>query len=175
MQGKHIHKGVILAAIVALVMQFPAAAHAQQKPHSPGDKTVYSDAIPDLPLMDGMKEQAPDKDAQDQQQQASGPGDVPLPKSTTAQVQGNDKQVITYYHQKLTDMGWKPTDSTMHTYTRDGKTMSINTDYRNGNTTVQFQVVPNSQADQLAPAQVGGTKVNTPLAPNPTAVQPMRN
>jgi hypothetical protein len=156
----------------------------------PNDKTVYSQAIPGLPLMQGMTEEQPkpDPDVTSTVETQSGinqplPGQTRLPSpqqqiqqqrtndaagmpaSTTADIKGNDKQVITYYRQALTDRGWKPTDGTMHSYERNGQKIVIDTDYQNGHTIVRFRMAPDQPGNGLAIPQNGGVKYNTPLSP----------
>lgn len=144
----------------------PAALQKQPPQRKPGDTTQYSSVLQDIPLMNGMTEQPKQKDAHT-------PADG-QPLETTADVPGNDKQVISYYHQALTKAGWKAADPTLHTYTKDGQTMILNTNFAGGHTTVRFQMVPSAQAAPLAPAQSGGVKYNAPAKGALTA-QPMRN
>ncbi len=57
-------------------------------------------------------------------------------------VNGNDKMVKRYYNEKLKAEGWTSTDPRHEIYTRNGETLNVQTDFKNGQTTVNFYSTP---------------------------------
>lgn len=57
-------------------------------------------------------------------------------------VTGNDKMVKSYYNEKLKQEGWTSTDPRHEVYTRNGETLNLQTDFKNGQTTVNFYTTP---------------------------------
>ncbi len=61
-------------------------------------------------------------------------------------VNGNDKMVKSYYNEKLKAEGWTSTDPRHEVYTRNGETLNLQTDFKNGQTTVNFYTTPAAPA-----------------------------
>lgn len=121
----------IVFALCSLLLLSPAPAQAADPYNKDGR---YSQAMPDIPLMDGMIENAQARDKRD-------PSKVANPNMMSGNAPGNAQQVKSYYSQQLRDAGWKQTDP-YHpdTYTNaDGDTMSLDVQF-NGNGTSSVQL-----------------------------------
>lgn len=91
-------------------------------------------AIEDLPLMPGMVEKVDDATVFDTPE-----GRVIL---TTATVQANKEQVVTFYRQALLGLGWEPFPQTPIIYARDNETLLIEVAQEGNTATVRFHINP---------------------------------
>lgn len=102
----------------------------------------FSSVMPDLPLMQGMTELPQEPDPQN-------PAKAKNPNETKAVVGGIHRQVTTYYQQEFWRNGWKNKNpGTPNVFVKDGETITMTTEFSNGQTTVTFTRQPAETAGQ---------------------------
>lgn len=137
----------ILFAIVSIVLALaasPVAAYTSK--YSKEAETPHSEVMPDIPLMQGLEEAAPQADPKNPEQLAT-------PNQTTFTGGGNDKQARSYYDAALRAQGWKLADPAMRdVYVNDAGDRMEMAIFFNGTTTVTFRRTP-AATTQETPAE----------------------
>lgn len=103
----------------------------------------HSATVTEVPLMPGMEEQQ------------AGEAPIGTTASTTGVITGNRRMVISYYNETLRAEGWTPTDPALRSYQRDGQTLNLQIEEKEGKTTVTFLVTgkPKETRNDSSPSQ----------------------